>query len=393
MGIRLVSKEEYDRVLQLMTYCFPWLSEVKERAKISLNKYVPPDAILGYYDDSDTLNAMLFLLPFEIYIYSSPLGMGGIATVSSMPESRHGGKVAELLRSSLEVMRERKEFVSMLGPFSYEFYRRYGWELGLERLNYTIPIEHLSRFNKRVGSVRPFKENDLETLDAIYTEYAKTHNGCTIRSNFLWTDFVLGDPYGRDYPKYAYIWLDSEDRPKGYIVYTIKNSRMSIHEMIYLDQEAKEALLWFIFAHQSQVGEVYWSTSTDERLYLDIPNPRIKMELIPGMMFRVVDVKNALLNRSYEKDINARFSISISDPNAEWNDKEFLIEIENGYIDVKECNSTELSCSIQTFSQIFIGYVTPEEAFLHRKIIGDLEAIREMEKVFKRSYTFNNNPF
>ena len=393
MGIRLVKKEEYPRVLQLMTYCFPWLNEVKDNAKDLLEKYIPQDAILGYYDESNLLTAMLFIIPFDIYIYGSSFGMGGIATVSSMPEGRHGGRVAELLRASLKIMKERGEFVSMLGPFSYEFYRKYGWELGFERINYTIPIENLSNFSKKIGHIRPFKDEELDILDAIYTEYAKQHNCCAIRNRVLWTDFVLRDTYGRDYPRYAYIWSNDESKARGYIVYTIKEGRMNIYEMVYLDQEAKEGLLWFIFAHQAQVREVSWSTAPDERLHLDLPNPRIKMEISPWMMFRVVDVKEALLKRRYERDINARFSISISDTNAEWNNRSFSIEIKDGNINLNECESTELSCSIQTFSQIFIGYVTPDEAFSHRKLTGNIKAVEGMSKIFKRSYTFNNNPF
>lgn len=393
MGIRLVGKEDYEQVFYLDAYCFPWLNDVRDRAKDFVLKHIPEDAILGYYDDSGMLNAMLFILPFSIYIYGSPVGMGGIASVSSMPEGRHGGKVTQLLRRSIEIMRERKEFVSMLGPFSYEFYRRYGWELGFERLNYTIPVEHFSNFTRKTGYVKPYREGDVEILDKIYSEYARKHNGCTVRDKTLWTDFVLEDPYGRDYPKYTYIWLDDGNNARGYIIYSIKNNRMTIQEMIYLDQAAKEGLFWFIFVHQSQIKEVYWSTAPDERLYLDIPNPRVKMEISPSMMFRVIDVKHALLSRGYDGDVNARFSISISDPNAEWNNKGFLIEIEDGHIDIGETESPESSCSIQTFSQIFTGYITPEEACMHRKLTGDSKTIREMGMVFKKSSTFNNNPF
>mgnify|MGYP001164750628 FL=1 len=391
--IKLVPPEDGERAIQLITYCFPEFNEARERVRELVDRYLVQDAILGCYNESGILDAMLFIVPFDIYIYGSPLGMGGIAVASSMPEGRHGGKMAELLRSSLQVMKDRKQFVSMLGPFSYEFYRKYGWELSFERLNYTIPVDHLSKFKKKVGSIRPFRDNDLEIMDAIYSEYARRHNCCAVRDKFLWTEFVLDDPYFRSYPRYTYLWTDNDNNPQGYIVYTIKRDRMTIHEMIYLNQEAKEGLLWFIFAHQSQVESVYWSTSSDERLYLDLANPRVRMELSPGMMFRVVDVKNALLSRNYDKDIEAKFSISISDPDAEWNNKGFTIEVRGGEIDIKECDTAEVFCSIQTFSQVFTGYVTPEEALSHNKLTGDIGAIKEMNKIFYKSYTFNNNSF
>ncbi len=392
MAIRFVKRDDYERVIQLDTYCFPWLNDFKDKVRDFIDRYVPDEAILGYYDESNVLSAMLFILPFEIYIYGSIFSMGGIASVSSMPETRHGGKVAELLKSSLRIMKERGQAVSMLGPFSYEFYRKYGWELGFDRLNYTIPAENLDGF-KKIGNIKPFEEKDLDILNDIYTEYAKRHNCCTVRNKILWTDFVLQDPYGRNHPRYAYIWFNDQGEPRGYIVYSIRDNRLNITEMIYLDQEAKDGLLWFLFVHQSQIKEVYWSTAPDERLHLDFPNPRIKMELSPWMMFRVVDVKGALINRRYSGDIDTYFSISIYDPNAEWNNKSFSITIKDENIEVEEIDSGELSCNIQTFSQIFTGYVTLKEAFTRRRLLGNASAVEKMEKIFEKSYTFNNNPF
>ena len=393
MEIKLVPREDCEHALKLATYCFPWFSEIGEQARELIDGFVSKDIILGHYDEYGFLNAMIAILPFNIYIYGSPLGMGGIGIVSSMPEGRHGGNIAELLKNSLQIMRSRKQFVSMLGPFSYEFYRKYGWELSFDRLNYNIPIDHFSKFNKKLGFMKPFKDNDLETLNAIYTEYARKHNCCIIRDKTLWTDFILNDFYIKSCPKHTYLWADTDNNYKSYIVYSIKENTMNIHEMVYLDQQAKEGLLWFIFAHQSQVDNIYWSTSSDERIYLDLANPRVGMELSPGMMFRVVDVKNALLSRDYDKDIEAKFSISISDPDAKWNNKKFLIELEEGKINVEECEAGEVSCTIQTFSQIFTGYVTPEEALSHKKLTGELKAIEEMDKIFYKSYTFNNNSF
>lgn len=392
MAIRFVKRDDYERVIQLDTYCFPWLNDFKDKVRDFIDRYVPEDAILGYYDESNVLSAMLFILPFEIYIYGSIFSMGGIASVSSMPETRHGGKVAELLKTSLRVMKERGQTVSMLGPFSYEFYRKYGWELGFDRINYTIPAENLDGF-KKIGNIKPFEEKYLDILNDIYTEYAKRHNCCAVRNKMLWTDFVLKDPYGRNHPRYTYIWFNNQGEPRGYIVYSIRDNRMNITEMIYLDQEAKEGLLWFLFVHQSQIKEVYWSTAPDERLHLDFPNPRIKMELSPWMMFRVIDVKGALINRRYCENIDVHFSISIYDPNAEWNNKGFAVTIKDGNIEVKEVDSGELSCTIQTFSQIFTGYVTPKEAFTRRKLLGNASTVEKIEKIFEKSYTFNNNPF
>ena len=76
LGIKLVSRKDGERAFQLITYCFPWFNEVKEKARELIDDFVSKDVILGYYDERGILNAMIAILPFDIYIYGSPLGNG-----------------------------------------------------------------------------------------------------------------------------------------------------------------------------------------------------------------------------------------------------------------------------------------------------------------------------
>lgn len=392
MAIKFVPVEEFDRVHAIATYCFPWMHNAKDKIKNFLQQYVKSEYILGYYDESGTLMAQVVVFPFEIYIGGKPLKMGGVALVSSMPEGRHGGRIGQLLTEWLKVMRDRGQYVSMLGPFSFEFYRKYGWELGFERVNYTVPIEHIRNF-KKTGSLRVVTQEDIGALDKIYTKYALNHNGSAKRDDSLWKEFTLSHPWDDNYGRYAYIYMDEKGDEKGYIIFTIKNGRMDIYEMIYEDVSALKGLLAFIYAHQSQIGEFSWSTATDEKLHVLLPNPRVKREIHTGMMFRVVDIKEAVKSRGYGEDATGRFKIKVEDKDAPWNQLPFDISLKNGIVDVNECSDPELFCDIQTFSQIFIGYITPMEAYKLGKLTGDVRAVEQMEKVYKKSCTFNNNGF
>jgi len=120
-SIRFVDIDEYDRVQTIATYCFPWMHEASEKIASYLQRYVKPEYILGYYDQNDTLMAAVQALPFSIMLGGVAVKMGGIAMVSSMPEGRHGGRIAGLLKRWLEIMKERGQVVSMLGPFPLSF--------------------------------------------------------------------------------------------------------------------------------------------------------------------------------------------------------------------------------------------------------------------------------
>lgn len=398
MTIRFADSSDFNRVQYIATYCFPWLHKAQDKMASYARKHVKPEYVLGYYDDDDVMMAAIQILPYSIMVGGAPLSMGGIAMVSSLPEVRHGGHIASLQKESLEVMKERGQVVSMLGPFSFEFYRKYGWELGFDRMNYTIPIENLKHYSKKTGNIKQITSKDtnsINTLNDIYTAYAKQHNGCTIRDKEMWTDFVLDDPFADEFKRYAYLWSYDNDVPGGYIIYIIREGKMYIHEMIYKDTKALEGLLWFIYAHQSQIKEASWTTAADGRLHVLLPNPRIDMKLTPGMMFRVVDVEEALLKRDYpcNVDIGKELSIQIDDANAPWNKGPWQISAAGGSVCVKRTDTASIKCSIQAFSQMFLGYANAEQLAAMDRLTGDAHAIEAANKLFPLSYTFNNNGF
>ncbi len=393
MTLRFIKPDEYERAQQIVTYCFPWLHEASEESISYKIQHIKTENVLGYYDENDNLMALVENIPFKIMIDGNPMDMGGIAMVSSLPEIRHGGNVATLLKRWLEIMKERGQTLSMLGPFSYEFYRKYGWELGFERMNYTIPIEYLNTFSHKTGNVRPITEEDIDKLDDIYISYAKKHNGCAVRDKTLWTDSVLNDPSMGKYKRYAYLWFYDDGTNGGYIIYNIRDNKMNVYEMMYKDLEAEKGLLNFMYSHQSQISHVKWSTAPDEMLHLILPNPRIEMNLSPGMMCRVVDVENALTKRRYYDVPDIDLKIQITDPIASWNNNGWEIHISKGYAHLNKCSEPTMQCDVQTFSQIFFGYITPTKAVKIGKLKGEEKEISLMDKIFSPSVTFNNNPF
>ncbi|MGC8683985.1 MAG: GNAT family N-acetyltransferase, partial [Athalassotoga sp.] len=99
MAIRFIKSDEYERAQQIVTYCFPWLHEVSDNLTSYKLQYIKPENVLGFYDDeSDQLMALAEDIPFKIMINGSPMDMGGIAMVASLPEGRHAGHVALILK-------------------------------------------------------------------------------------------------------------------------------------------------------------------------------------------------------------------------------------------------------------------------------------------------------
>lgn len=391
MSIRHIEKNEYARVCQIAAYCFPHIQNVQNAVEEFLSQYVETEYTLGYFDEEDVLMAQLICFPFMVYMEGKEMNMGGIAVVSSMPEGRHGGRISSLLKESLRIMRDKGQVVSMLGPFSVEFYRKYGYEIGFERMEYKIPVENLRSFCSYYPMYAA-EDKELSTLNMLYDQFAKKHNGCTIRDEFLWKEFTIRNPMEAHSNKYIYICKE-DGKAKGYIIYTIQDRTMYVNEIIYEDVKVLHSILAFVYSHQAQIHEATFSTPLDDSIQYILPNPRVKREISSGMMFRVVDIREALRQRRITYGGKAAFNIKIEDHYAPWNQGIIHVEADNGDIKVTEGETYDVFCDIQTFSQIFIGYLTPLQAYELGKLSGKIEAAEEMEYLFEKSFTYNNNPF
>lgn len=137
-------KEDYNNAANIISYCFH-LQIADFDKRIQKFESYPDDAMLGYFED-EILCAEMVLLPLEAYIAGKPLPMGGIACVASLPEIRKGGATSKLLNRSLEIMYERGIPISLLAPFSYDYYYKFGYENCFYRHEITMPALRLYRY-------------------------------------------------------------------------------------------------------------------------------------------------------------------------------------------------------------------------------------------------------
>lgn len=112
-----------------------------------------PEQQWGFFDEQGKLLSVLGLLPLEAWFQGKKLALGGIGGVATWPEARRQGCVGRLLSHALETMRKNGQSVSMLHPFSFPFYKKYGYEQTIDRKKYTIatPSAAFSQGNARRG--------------------------------------------------------------------------------------------------------------------------------------------------------------------------------------------------------------------------------------------------
>lgn len=383
MRIDFITEHSKEQLQWMQEYCFGMRED----------KWFEPGNSLGVFD-GDRLAAALNIYPFEMFFCENTIKMGGIGAVTTLPEYRNRQYAAGLLKRSLEIMRERRQSFSMLAPFSYNFYRKYGWELAFHYYEYCLPVEDFRDFGNGEGNFCPVGVEDIPRINRVYEEYARKYNGAIKRSERQWRD-NFAYYAGKKYHGYGYV--DKHGDLQGYLFFQIKEGKFFLHELVGNSRTVKEELFRFVYQHRAQVREIVWRAPADDIFLLLLKEPRRTCKLVPGMMIRVVDVKAALKHYHFP-GCDGSFLLKVDDPWASWNDRLFQVSVDRGRARVREepagRRGPDIECSIQTFSQMISGYTGMRENREMGRITGaDEKTLDELERFFPARVTYMNDYF
>ncbi|MDF9746622.1 GNAT family N-acetyltransferase [Natrinema salsiterrestre] len=289
----------------------------------------------------------------------------GLASVATPPEYRRRGYVRRLLARSLAEYRDHDVRFSVLWPFRYRFYRRYGWDTANRIVTHECEPAVLSfasdAIDRDAGSFRRLEPDEYEALEPAYDVHADRYGLALERDEDWWRYRALGG-YDRDPFVYAY---ERDGRVRGYLVYTIDadsdGPTMAVSELAFVDRDALLALLSFCYDHESQVERVRL------RLPVDVPirdiarDPdEIDTAVSDGPMVRLVDVAETLSALSYpNRDV--ALTIAVEDPLVDWNEGPFALEVSDGngacerLTDAAGSSDADVTLDIAALSQLAVG--------------------------------------
>ncbi|MEO3946782.1 GNAT family N-acetyltransferase [Gorillibacterium sp. CAU 1737] len=373
-GIHPIPPEDHIEFLRLSEFAFQYESNEEERQRKTA--ILKQDEMWGYYVEGN-LAAKLMLLPLAVNIGERLFAMGGIASVSTWPEYRRNGFVGQLLKQSFRQMREAGQSLSMLSPFSYAFYRKYGYEIYTDVKTYELDLSLIPPLPDPAGSFE--RTRDVKLLREIYDVYSRRYSGMLARSEEWW-DRLLEKRNST-----IAVWRDKQGTPRGYIKYVIQQYEMKVHEWIYLDEEARMALLKWISQHDSMCGKVTMKAPADDALSFLLPNPRFKQEAAPYFMARIVDAEAFVRDYPFRSGGRTELFLNLEDTHADWNAGSFLLTVDaegKGKLERVSTASDSgqtLSCTIQTLAALLMGYLSPTALLRMGRLSGDEDAARQLE--------------
>lgn len=333
--------------------------------------------VIGWFE-GESLISQLAIYPCEVNIHGEIYAMGGVTGVGTYPEYANLGLMQDLIEIALGKMRNQKQWISYLYPYSIPYYRRKGWEVMSDKIHFKVKDSQLPKQLTVPGSVER-QVSDHPDVIAVYDEFARKNHGAMIRNQLNWDEYWRWE---NEEERVAAVYYNVENQPTGYCLYWIAEEVFHIKEMVYLNQEARKGLWNFIAAHFSMINYVEGDVFKNEPIAFLFEDSDMEETLSPFFMARIVDVEQFLLNYPFDSTVKP-FHLVVTDPIAQWNNRTFgLIWDEADQVTITdEALGNPVYIDIQTLTTMFMSYKRP--TYLHRieRFTTDKETLRSLERL------------
>lgn len=382
--VRKLTKEEMEESLTLSQFAFQY--ELTEEEKAYFIRTKRPEQTYGYFE-GETLESKMTVLPLTVMLGNVAYKMGGIAGVATYPEQRRKGLVRNLLKIGLKELDEQGVTLSYLFPFTIPFYRKYGWELFCDEKKVVIASHELPKKGNAIGWMKRESLQQTDHLHSIYDTYCQSYFGMLKRTEKWWDELT----YKRK-KLHLSVYYREENRPTGYIMYEVKDRKMTISELVYTDEDSRGGLWNFISDHDSMIDQVELTLpASDESSFL-FTNPKVKQELSPYFMARIVNVKLFLENYPFKAGTMSSLFVHVHDPFADWNNATYQVLFQGDKHEVKkfESKTDNLACqhppkrgiqvNINMLTTMLMHYKRPLQLVKMGVMKGNEEEVKEWER-------------
>ncbi len=397
LKMKKVGMEHLEQYNQLLRYVFQVTDNElhkigwEERDMVHAKSPVLEQAdVLGWFD-GDKLVSQVAVYPFQVRIFNQTYDMGGLTGVGTYPEYSNQGLMHKLLCQVLENMREKKQSISYLYPYSIPYYRRKGWEIISDKITFEVNDYQLPR-NKQVPGEVERTSIESDDVKKAYDRYAHQTHGAMLRSDLAWNEYWLWDLDDL----MAAIYYNEDRQPDGYVLYWIADEVFHIKDMIFINEEARSGLWNFISAHFSMISKVVGNIHMDEPLAFLLEDADIKETISPYYMARIVDLEKFIDQYPFKPDTAEReWTFNLDDPLLSWNQGTFTLRIRpdgKGKV-VRTADRSSEKIDIQTMTTMLLGYKRPDYLQKIGRILCSPETVDMLEDAIEQQTPYFSDYF
>ncbi len=240
--------------------------------------------------------------------------IGGIGTE---PEYRRAGLVRRLVTEMAAEGDRRGIPVTVLHPFSFAYYRKFGLERVADHRILEFPMTALAFAPRCADFVRCRAPEDRAALAEVYEAFAAGRQLMPLR--------------GADYPfsvgegdRRTYLSRDKDGRPDAYIVLSIEkyfwvnqmvSVNLNVYEMAFTTPASLLKLFGFMRMFEGELESVkIHDCGMAPEVELRLRNyTHTKITVVPDIMARINDVEAVLSAVEYPREAG-RFTVKVSEP-------------------------------------------------------------------------------
>ncbi len=410
MIVRKIRREEYRRVEQFCALAFEYKVDHPDMtAEEAVQKVIDQPQSrqdlhwdewwAAFADDDKTMMSAVAAIPYRMHFDGHDVGMVGIGGVSTLPEYRRQGGIRACFEKALPQMYQDGAAFSYLYPFSTAFYRKFGYELGCERVLHKLDMQGIPKVDMN-GEYQLLEQGVdlLGDIQKVYDGFARRYNGMTLEEgiDYLWVS--KADPF-RD-REYTYVYRSADGTPKGVVTYKPVEDQGdraldASRRFWFADPEGLVALLQLMRRLMADHSHILVNLPTNVKLDAILPEwsfDYIKRESHCYGMVRVVNAMEVL--KLARMQGSGELVIGLTDEQIVENNGHFRVTFADGITTSVERtdDAAEIDMPIQEFSRLICGKHDVGEWQWLPKVQLHCEA-EKAAKVFYRKPMFINRYF
>lgn len=396
MEIRHLSGSEVPEYQRLARYAFDSSrNDYEELTYPALD--TPLEWLYGAFE-SGTMVAAATVLPYRLNLRGLVmLDMGGVAGVATRPEHRNRRAVRELMDFMAREMRRQHQTISVLYPFKFSYWEKFGYRLADENVLYQFDLESLiprsseSRIVEEVAGI-------TEEVKHIYRQVAIHRPFMADRGEREWNRFPS--------KRFIFVCRTRSGVPTGYMTLEFGPYRapdidlpvrepgrtIMVRELFWLDRESRQSLLAVLRNHRDQRRFAVVARPLDENMVDLLDNPRVLLRSVqPNSMVRLVDVRAVLESLPAPQSVGGGFTIRLRDSLCPWNETPLRIEVRDGGVTIHDsapADRVDLAAEIGPFSQLVVGFRTIDDLVDTAMVEVAAEKMDLLRALFPRCINF-----
>lgn len=336
----------------------------------------------GIFED-DELVSGLFSMPFKVNFHGNPLLMNGITDVMSVPEYSGKGAAGTLMKAALHDMYKNNVVLSYLAPFSFAYYRKFGYEQVFDHQLYRLSGDKLPRVKPSpVGHVRRTSlKNAISVIKGAYLESPLSQNGGLIRADWWWQYLTEKHPEWQ----VAY-YQDAQQAVTGYLIYTRSADEFHVQEFVHLTPASYQSLLSFVFKHGAGY-QTYTFENANPNYQGDLlADPyALEVKTHPYMMGRIVNLQAFLAVYPFEISDFKPLSFNIEDEVIQQNQGSWTISATDGKTGIEHDSEKKAdvpTVTIQQFTKATFGYRTLSSQQAFGQFEASPQVLAKLDQLF-----------